>query len=128
LALGAATETETELKHEGGNSISAGSGNALSYSGGEIPAVRGDSPVMKIPPLQALAAIVIVGVTLEAVERKSRPAAYALLIVILLGVITFNADTFKRETEAIWAVLSQKPAPKVRSGRSGSHSGSKVGR
>jgi hypothetical protein len=83
---------------------------------------------MKIPPLQALAAIVIVGVTLEAVERHSRAAAYGLLIVILLGVITFNADTFRRETEAIWAVLSQKPKPTVRSGRSGSHSGSKVGR
>jgi hypothetical protein len=79
-------------------------------------------------PLAALAAIVIVGITLEAVERQSRAAAYGLMIVILLGIVTFNADTFKRETEAIWAVLNQKPKPKVRSGRSGSHSGSKAGR
>jgi hypothetical protein len=83
---------------------------------------------MRLSPLAALAAIVIVGITLEAVERQSRAAAYGLMIVLLLGIVTFNADAFKRETDAIWATLNQKPKPTVRSGRGGSRSGSKVGR
>lgn len=66
---------------------------------------------MNIPPLAALFAIVIVGITVEAVERQSKQAAYALVILILLGIITFNAQLFSRQVAALLAVVNRPGKP-----------------
>lgn len=74
---------------------------------------------MRVSPLGALFAIIVVGVTLEAVERQSRQAAYALAILILLGIITFNAGVFSQQIGAITAALNGRPQPKKDVGRTG---------
>jgi hypothetical protein len=61
---------------------------------------------MKVSPLGALAAIVIVGITIEVVEQQSRAAAYMLVALILLGIVTFNAQTFQDQTTKILARLN----------------------
>ncbi len=71
---------------------------------------------MKINPLAALFAIVIVGITIEAVERQSKQAAYALLVLILLGIVTFNARAFSQQMTNILALVNQASKPTVRSG------------
>jgi hypothetical protein len=63
-----------------------------------------------ISPLGALFALIIVGVTIEAVEQQSKDAAYALVLVVLLAMITFNAKTFRQQLELILGVLSTAPA------------------
>jgi hypothetical protein len=64
--------------------------------------------MFKLAPLGVLVAAVIVGITVEIVERQSREAAYALVVLILLGIITFNAQQFSAQMNAILAVLGQK--------------------
>jgi hypothetical protein len=61
---------------------------------------------MKVSPIGVLAAIVIVGVTVEVVEQKSRQAAYALVVLLLLGIITFNSRAFSIEFARIMYVLN----------------------
>lgn len=70
-----------------------------------------------ISPLGALAALVIVGITIEAVESQNKAAAYVLVFVILLGMITFNAATFRTQVGTLIATLNapSRPAP-TRSG------------
>lgn len=65
---------------------------------------------MKVSPLGALFAIVIIGVTIEAIERQSRQAAYALAIIILLGIVTFNASAFSAQITAITAAFNKRSA------------------
>lgn len=60
----------------------------------------------RISPLGALFAIVVIGITIEAVERQSRQAAYVLAIVVLLGIITFNAGAFTQQLGGIVAALN----------------------
>lgn len=61
---------------------------------------------MKATPLSALFAIVIVGIMIEAVERQSKQAAYALVILLLLGVVTFNASKLTAQLAAINGILA----------------------
>lgn len=65
----------------------------------------------KISPLGALAALVVVGVTIEAVEGQNKQAAYALVFVLLLGIITFNAGTFRSQVTTLIALLNAKSSP-----------------
>lgn len=67
---------------------------------------------MRISPLAALIAIVILGITIEAVEQQSEQAAYALVAILLLGMITFNAQAFSRESGAILSLLGQSSSRK----------------
>jgi hypothetical protein len=67
---------------------------------------------MKAPPLAVLGAILLLGVAIEAVERQSRSAAYALIVLLLLGAITFNAGRFSTELARLQATLSAPPSPK----------------
>lgn len=62
----------------------------------------------KISPLGALAALVVVGVTIEVVEQQNRAAAYALVFLILLGMITFNANAFRAQMTTLVALLNKR--------------------
>ena len=61
-----------------------------------------------ISPLGALAALVVVGITIEVVESQNKTAAYVLVLVILLGMITFNAAAFRTQVGIIVATLNAK--------------------
>jgi uncharacterized protein YcfJ len=74
---------------------------------------------MKVSPLGVLFAIVVIGITIEAVERQSRQAAYALAILVLLGIVTFNASAFSAQVAALTAALNRRPTPKRDVGRTG---------
>ncbi len=63
---------------------------------------------MKISPLGALFAILIVGVTVSAVEQQSRRAAYALVVLVLLGIVTFNATVFTQQLNAIMTLVGAR--------------------
>lgn len=65
---------------------------------------------MKVSPIGALIAIVILGITIEVVERESQKAAFALTLVLLLGMITFNAAAFSQQINAIIALANYRPA------------------
>lgn len=67
---------------------------------------------MRVSPLGVLAAILIVGITIEAVERQNRSAAYALVVLILLGIITFNAKTFTAQINSVMAILNARSKTK----------------
>lgn len=62
--------------------------------------------MFRVSPLGVLVAIVVVGVTIQVVEQKSREAAYALVVLILLGIITFNADTFNTQVARILTLFN----------------------
>lgn len=73
---------------------------------------------MQISPLGALVAIVIIGVTVEVVEQQDRRAAYALVILLLLGVIVFNANAFTVQINRVIAAFnapSRSKKPRARS-------------
>lgn len=72
--------------------------------------------MMGISPLGVLISIVIVGITIEVVEQQSKPAAYGLAILVLLGMITFNAAAFSRQITAIVGVANRKQVQKKSSG------------
>jgi predicted aspartyl protease len=72
--------------------------------------------MQNISPLGALAALVVVGITVEVVERESTRAAYALVLVILLAMITFNAAAFQRQVQAIIAALNARSKKQSRGG------------
>lgn len=61
----------------------------------------------KVSPLGALVAIVILGVTIEIVEQQDKKAAYVLVIILLLGMITFNSGAFTSQISAVLSVLNQ---------------------
>lgn len=65
----------------------------------------------KLSPLSVLLALVIVGVTVEIVEQQNKQAAYMLVLLILLGMITFNAAAFRVQLGRIIGVAN---APTVR--------------
>lgn len=64
-----------------------------------------------VSPLGALVAIVILGITIEAVEQQSQKAAYVLVVILLLGMITFNARVFNQQIMAIIAVFNAPSHP-----------------
>lgn len=66
---------------------------------------------MRVSPLGALVAIVILGVTIEAVEQQSKQAAYILVVILLLGMITFNAAVFNRQLTALIAAINARVTP-----------------
>ncbi len=66
---------------------------------------------MKVSPLGALVAIIVLGVTIEAVEQQSKPAAYTLVAILLLGMITFNAMQFNRQMNTIITLFNAPRAP-----------------
>lgn len=61
----------------------------------------------KLSPLGVLFAIVVIGITIEAVERQSKTAAYALVVLVLLGIITFNAGAFTAQLNGIVSALGR---------------------
>jgi len=63
-------------------------------------------------PLGVLFAIVIVGITVEVVEQQSKAAAYALVILLLLGIVTFNAQGFSGQFSRIIGTLNAKQQSK----------------
>lgn len=67
---------------------------------------------MRVSPLGALFAIVVVGVTIEVVEQQSKPAAYGLVLLLLLGIITFNSATFTAQMGAVVAAVNGKSTPR----------------
>jgi hypothetical protein len=66
---------------------------------------------MGTSPLGVLAALVIVGVTIEVVEGQDKRAAYALVVLLLLGIITFNAARFRTEISALIATFNAPSRP-----------------
>lgn len=66
---------------------------------------------MKVSPLGALFAIVVIGIVIEAVEHESKQAAYALVVLILLGIVTFNATAFTTQINAIIATVNARSKP-----------------
>lgn len=66
---------------------------------------------MKISPFGVLIALVILGVTIEAVEQQSKSAAYGLVALLLLGMITFNASAFTKQINLLVAFANSKPQP-----------------
>lgn len=60
-----------------------------------------------ISPLGVLFAIVVIGITIEAVERQSKGAAYALVLLVLLGIVTFNAGAFTAQINGIIGALGR---------------------
>ncbi len=69
---------------------------------------------MQLSPLAALFAVMVLGVTIEAIERQNKQAAYVLMVVLLLGVITFNAKAFQGQVNAIIGALLPKSYPKAK--------------
>lgn len=63
-----------------------------------------------VTPLAALVALVVVGVTVELVEQQSKQAAYVLVVVLLLGMITFNAAAFNAQSRALLALFNSSSA------------------
>lgn len=61
-----------------------------------------------ISPLAALAALVVIGISVEVVESQNKTAAYGLVLVILLGMITFNANAFNTQIRTIIGLLNAK--------------------
>jgi hypothetical protein len=57
----------------------------------------------------ALISVLVMGITIEIVEHESKKAAYALVVLLLLGIITFNAGAFARQMGLIFA-LSNAPS------------------
>jgi hypothetical protein len=70
-----------------------------------------------VSPLGALAAIIILGISVEAVERKSPQAAIALVVLLLLGIITFNSKEFYKQIAITMSALN---APSRATGTSAS--------
>lgn len=71
-----------------------------------------------ISPLGALLALVIIGITVEAVESVNKSAAYALVVLLLLGIITFNATAFSRQFALLVGVTNQVRKPPVKAATS----------
>jgi hypothetical protein len=67
--------------------------------------------MQRISPLGALAAIVVLGVTVEVVEGQNKSAAYVLVFVLLLGMITFNASQFSQQVQTVIALLNSPSRP-----------------
>lgn len=61
-----------------------------------------------ISPLAALGALLVIGVSIEAVEQQNKQAAYALAFVIILGMITFNATAFRQQISLVISLLNAK--------------------
>lgn len=67
---------------------------------------------MKVSPLGALFAIVIVGIVIEVVEHESKQAAYALVVLVLLGILTFNAAAFTTQVNTVIALVNARSKPR----------------
>jgi hypothetical protein len=67
---------------------------------------------MNISPLGVLVALVVLGVTIEVVEQKSQSAAYALVILLLLGMVTFNSAAFTKQINLLIAFANAKQGAK----------------
>jgi hypothetical protein len=66
----------------------------------------------KVKPLAALLALVVVGITVELVEQQNKQAAYMLVVLLLLGMITFNAAAFRTQLGMIIGVANAPARPK----------------
>jgi hypothetical protein len=67
---------------------------------------------MKLSPLSVLVALVIVGATVELIEQQDQKAAYVLVIILLLSIITFNAAAFNRQLQAVVGAFAAYPKAK----------------
>lgn len=68
---------------------------------------------MDVSAIGILSALVLVGVTVEAVEAKSKKAAYVLVLVLLLGIVTFNAAAFRTQSSLLIAALNRRSVRKT---------------
>jgi hypothetical protein len=50
--------------------------------------------------------VLALGVLVEIVEGQDRRAAYALVVILLLGMITFNAAQFQTQMKALISSLA----------------------
>jgi len=65
---------------------------------------------MNVSPLGILATLMFIEVSIEAVENQSKRAAYALVIVVLLSMVVFNAQTFNQQMRMIIGMINARPA------------------
>ena len=65
---------------------------------------------MNVSPLGILATLMFIEVSIEAVENQSKRAAYALVIVVLLSIVVFNAQTFNQQMRMIIGMINARPA------------------
>lgn len=72
-----------------------------------------------INPLAALISVLLIGTVISAIEAQNSKAAIALTVLILLGIITFNAQTFTTQTDRLMKRLYAQPL-KSGGGRRGS--------
>lgn len=72
-----------------------------------------------INPLAALVSVLLIGTVISAVEAQNTKAGIALTVLILLGIITFNAQAFTTQTDRLMKRLYAKPL-KGGGGRRGS--------
>ena len=50
--------------------------------------------------------VLALGVLVEAVESQDRRAAYALVVLLLLGVVVFNANAFRQRVAQLFEALN----------------------
>ena len=63
---------------------------------------------MNVSVFGIIASIILVGASIEAVEGQNRRAAYALALLILLGIIVVNAQTFSVQFRMLMSALNAR--------------------